>query len=632
MHDPAWARNLRALSGNTVKWGDEQVRYTHFEIHNFKGAESVRLDLMSPPRGKVHTLVGLNESGKTTILEAINLLMYRESLAALELPGYAQRDPHDLIPISKRANFNGEISIKAGVSMSEADRQGIATRLRKEMNLAEITMSDTFEIHQTYKFNASRVAAPKPSVTWPKLNMKVRQVGKRKLESVKGGQWSTAVTIIRSMLPKIAYFPNFLFDFPDRIYLEKAPEEEEKHELYRSVLQDVLDALGEGLTIEEHVLARANSSEPFDKRSLESVLLKMGAHITKTVFSKWNTIFKRKATGKAIKVSINREGEGPWFLQLRLADNDEIYEISERSLGFRWFFAYLLLTQYRGFRQSDLSSVLFLFDEPASNLHPSAQTQLLDSFAQIPEGCGVIYTTHSHHLIKPEWLESAFVVKNEGIEYGVEDSDSTPRRTLVTVQRYREFAAQHPNQVTYFQPILDVLDYSPSKLQDVPAAVMLEGKGDYYVIRLMQQSLKAVEPAVLMPGGGASGLDTVIQLYIGWARDFVILLDSDQEGHRQRDRYVEKFGGLLRSRIVLLHEINDAWKGKSIEGLFEKGELLTIQQEVYPTATQFTKTHFHRAVQELVVTRRCVVVGERTIEHFKNLLQTLQERLVKLAL
>lgn len=48
------------------------MRYTSFEIENFKGIRSLRLDLDSTPKSQVYTLVGLNESGKTTILEAID--------------------------------------------------------------------------------------------------------------------------------------------------------------------------------------------------------------------------------------------------------------------------------------------------------------------------------------------------------------------------------------------------------------------------------------------------------------------------------------------------------------------------------------------------------------------------------
>src|SRR5207247_5301822 len=95
--------------------GDRAMRYTHFTVKNFKGIEHVHLNLEKAPKSRVHTLVGLNESGKTTVLEAIDRLAYRESLDALEPEGFAQADVHDLIPIAKRANFNGEIIIEASV-------------------------------------------------------------------------------------------------------------------------------------------------------------------------------------------------------------------------------------------------------------------------------------------------------------------------------------------------------------------------------------------------------------------------------------------------------------------------------------------------------------------------------------
>jgi hypothetical protein len=108
------------------------MRYLYFDIRNFKGIEHVRLDLSKAPQSRIHTLIGLNESGKTTILEAIDRWSYREALDALSVPGYAQQDVHDLIPISKRGNFNGKISITAGVALDGGDQSQIAKILRIE--------------------------------------------------------------------------------------------------------------------------------------------------------------------------------------------------------------------------------------------------------------------------------------------------------------------------------------------------------------------------------------------------------------------------------------------------------------------------------------------------------------------
>jgi ABC-type dipeptide/oligopeptide/nickel transport system ATPase subunit len=59
---------------------------------------------------------------------------------------------------------------------------------------------------------------------------------------------------------------------------------------------------------------------------------------------------------------------------------------------------------------------LFLLDEPASNLHSSAQAELLESFEKPLDRCSLIYTTHSHHLINVRWLDTAYVGKNAAVD------------------------------------------------------------------------------------------------------------------------------------------------------------------------------------------------------------------------
>jgi len=603
------------------------MRYTHFEICNFKGIEKVRLDLVRPPQLRIHTLIGLNESGKTTILEAIDRLSYRESLEALSPPGYGQPDVHELIPIAKRANFNDSITIEAGCEIEDRDQRTIRELARKEYGITITEEIKPFTITQSYKFAASRLEPNQPKNTWAfeVTGLKPQQ---RRPSLLSGESWQQVVTVVKTMLPRIVYFPNFLFDFPDHIYLEEPPSDVEKHEFYRDVLQDVLDAIGDKTTLTEHVLARAKSVEDFDKKSLQSVLLKMGSHITQTVFSNWDKIFKRPAGKKEIVVDIDKDSRGAWFLHLRLKEGPEYYEISERSLGFRWFFTYLLLTQYRGFRRQGPKDVVFLLDEPASNLHPSAQTQLLDSFRSLREGCAVIYTTHSHHLIKPEWLDGAFVVKNEGLHYTEDDDRYTAKKTLITLSRYREFAIKQPQQTTYFQPVLDVLDYRPTYLENVPDVIMVEGKNDFFTLRYMSGRLGTTPSLHFLPGSGSGSLDPVIRLYIGWARNFIILLDSDAEGVKQKDRYSSLFGPLVKERVFTLGDLDASWNGKCLEKLFGSDDALTIQKTVYPDAQKLNKTHLCRALQELTLTNGPVALSTETISRFSALLGLLRDRLV----
>lgn len=625
------------------------MKYTFFEIDNFKGIKHVRLDFDAHPHSKIYTLVGLNESGKTTVLEAIDYLGAQSdevktlTSPVISSPSYSSKDPRDLIPMGQRDNFNGDIEIEAGFEFDGADNKKLRKFLEDELSCELEEDITDFTISKKFSFEDSELQPPTASSLWS-LRPKVRRftkttTGKRraskKIQTLSANgetkaDWHKVVNFVKTLLPSVVYFPNFLFDFPDKIYLEESttftPDEQNKHRTYRTILQDVLDSMSTGstgMTLSKHVVERAKSDDRHDTQALESVLLKMEGDITRTVFENWDKIFARKVGDKRIAVRWDKDDVG-WFLQLRLKDSTNIYKISERSLGFRWFFAFMLLTQYRGFRKDAPDNVLFLLDEPASNLHPSAQRQLLDSFGKMPN-CSIVYTTHSHHLINPAWLESTFVVKNAGLDYD-SDQDYSANDTDITLERYRTFADNYPNQTTYFQPVLDVLDYRLSELENVPDVAMVEGKNDFHTLKLLHKLLGRKDQVNLMPGAGAGNLADVIRLYIGWGRDFIVLLDSDAAGVREQKRYEELFGASVNGRLFSLADANPEWT-KSLESLFDEANRLTIQQMIYPDDAKFNKTHFNRAVQEIFLTDREIELSQATKDNFNRLFDFFAEKL-----
>lgn len=603
------------------------MKHKSFTIKNFKGVEKVRIDFDAQPRSRVYTLVGLNESGKTTILEALNFFTYKtENLDPLDLPGYSIKDVHELIPISKRSNFNETISIGVEFEMDEEDNEKLKQYPLKENGFELTQLIKDFLIEQVYQFNDSKIVENQPKVFWA-INFKGKRGRSKAVKELSGEDWQKAIRYVSTLLPSVLFFPNFLFEFPDKIYLETVAEEPEKHEFYRTILQDVLDAVGKHHKLDRHVLDRAKSDDRNDWRALDSVLLEMGTNITSTVFGSWNRIFRRRIGNKEIAVKCDKDEKGKWYLQLRLRDGSELYAISERSLGFRWFFTFLLLTQYRGFRKGSSRNTLFLFDEPASNLHPSAQSQLLESFGKFPDSCSIIYTTHSHHLVNPNWLEGTYVVKNEGLDYDAEEDNYNAKNTSVTLHKYRNFAANHPNQTTYFQPVLDVLDYRPSELENVPSVVMVEGKNDFYTLKYFQDKVSQTSRDInLMPGTGSGSLDNVIRLYVAWGRKFIVLLDSDKAGLEQKKRYEDMYGVLVQDRIFSLRDIDSTWT-KEMESLISEDDRRVIQSLAYPDSKKFNKTHFNRAIQELYLTNQRPNLMTVTVDRFEKLLGFCAERL-----
>jgi len=605
------------------------MRYTRFDISNFRGIINAHLPLSGKPESRVHTLVGLNESGKTTILEAINDFSYKtETLDALELEGYRITDQHSLIPISKRANFNDSVEISATIELNAEDEKKIARQLKSAQGIRLTKPIGKFTIIRKVVFANSRYD-PKESTNLWLIKVIGKMPNQRNLQNlVKGPSWPVVYNTMLPFIPSILFFPNFLFEFPERIYLDPATQGEVS-KFYRVLLQDILDSLCNDTDVETHILERAQSGTPNDRQNLDGLLLEMSRHVTDAIFSAWDKMFHQRMTQKRVVISCEQDDKNKYYINFRLEDNDGFYQIRERSLGFRWFFVFLLLTHYRARRKRGSSDVLFLFDEPASNLHQTAQKQLLHSFDGLSKGCHIIYTTHSHHMINPSWLESTFVVKNKGLEYGKDAIEYSAKKTDITVTKYREFASKHPDQTNYFKPILDVLEYSPSSLENVPNVVMVEGKTDYYLLTLLARTIGEESGLYFLPGNGAGSLDCPIQLYSGWARSFIVLLDADEEGEKQRTRYIDKFGLIMSDRIFLLSKVLNDSSIRGCETLLRPEERISLQQQAYPDERKYKKDHFHRAAQEILVAGGTVTLSEPTIERVRTLIEALREHLSK---
>lgn len=605
------------------------MKFTYFEIKEFRGIQKTRLELSAIPNSHIYTLVGLNESGKSTILEAINHFTYKnESLDPLELPGYSIRDMHSLIPIASRSNFNKETIFEFGLELDEEDEKNIAQYMLKTHGFTLARTIKKITIERKIGFKDSKYNSDLRKNLWT-ISLLGRTKGKRNNIDLPSEDtiWQETVKFIQTLMPSVLYFPNFLFEFPDRIYLEDGVDKSQaqKSEFYRLILQDILDATNKNANLKTHILDRAKSGDANDKRNLEVLLLEMGRSVTDVVFGTWNKIFHQSTGLKKIIIKHGCDEFQKHYLEFKIEDTDGYFLINERSLGFRWFFVFILLTQYRGFRKSH-NNVLFLFDEPASNLHPSAQTQLLKSFEKLSKNCRIIYTTHSHHLINPEWLESAFVVKNEGLEYGDSEMNYNANKTNIKVTRYREFAVKHPNQTDYYRPILDVLDYIPSKFDPIPNVIMVEGKNDYYVMSYMQSLLKNKELHIL-PGTSSSNLESPIRLYSAWGKQFLVLLDSDGEGEKQKIRYEEIFESLLANRVFTLSDIDASWKNGEMELLISDADKLMIQKLAYVNEDLVSKKHFNRAVQELLLKKTKVEISQEIEANFQKLFTFLATKL-----
>jgi hypothetical protein len=385
-----------------------------------------------------------------------------------------------------------------------------------------------------------------------------------------------------------------------------------------------LKAVDPRLNVEVHILKRLKSNDKADEQNLESLLQRVEQHLNATILGEWRSIFGASFHGKRFRFSAKAGPDGRCYAEIKLADGASLFSLNERSAGFRWFFAFSLLVKYRTHRSDH---VLFLFDEPAANLHPRAQSQLLDGFALLSRQHQFIYTTHSHYLINPQWLEYTHIVKNDALDGTDNVFDVDPTSTSISVAKYKTFVGSHPDQQFYYKPVMDALEYSPSRLAPNSASVLIEGKTDYYCMEYFKALFFADQFSIrLFPGGGSGSLDALISLLSGWGVPFLVLLDGDDAGAKEQLRYEAKFEALVRGRIFSLANITVGASFKTIEKLFTAEDLELLRRTFYPTQSRLTKKLLHRAIQECLVGRRKLNFSAKCLSNFQDVIAALQEK------
>lgn len=606
------------------------MKYIEFNIKNYKGIKDERLKLDTLPEMKIFTLVGLNESGKTSVLEAINSFQN----------GIKNKD--SVIPKDKKMNFNDTVELSATTLLDENDEKIIKNLCQEKGFLLKEDISK-ITITRKLKYKNSKPEG-KGSVqsTWV-INLKGYKTTSRKkvierLYDVSEELWGEVTTYIeKSIFPRIILYSNFLFEIPPKIYLAKKNKDEAttpKHLLatddqYFLLIQDILDSLGRDLQVEDHLLNRYLSGESEDLDNINHVLSAMSAKVSEEVFQTWGRVSGIDINGREVTFgdSIKEDSDG-YYLELKVKEGAKTYLVQERSLGFRWFFAFLLFTQFRKFRKGDPENTLFLLDEPASNLHQTGQQELLTLLDSLTDKSTVIYSTHSHHLISPKWLPGAYIVKNEAINpdnKAITDVMSV-RATDIKVDRYFNFAAQHPNQSTHFQPILDVLAYKPSSLEQIPSIVIVEGKFDYYNFSYYSR-IKNID-LNFYPGNGAGSLDEIIALYLSWGRKFVVVLDADSAGHREKNRYIKQFGVIVEDSIFCLDDIKSEFKDYTTESLTLSDDRDAIVKKVYGDEAAYDKNLYNSALQKLYIDNDITTsFSGETLNNFKAVTDFVKEKL-----
>lgn len=602
--------------------------YKSFKINNFKGVDEVSVDLAN---NRIITLVGLNESGKTSVMESIT--WFYKMIKGFDP---TEQDLKGFRP--KGTAFTGTISISSTLILDNEDKKRIQEFWKKDLEKrTTLEIGDIFTY--TYSFQYEKH-------NWQKTERNV--AFKIKTTSANGdlsrkdnNNWQKLIAFIRkSIVPEILYYDDFILGIPDSIIFnetstgvdDQANEKNDSSIVWKLAINDILKSVDERFDFQEDVVDILDSDPDAATQRISEMENALNTKITE----RWSELFgKNKVNFKEIKLD-NKPLEGGLELSFKIKTKaNKIFNVNERSKGFQWFFSFLLFTE---FRKKRTKNILFLLDEPASNLHSTAQIHILNALEELSHDSLVIYSTHSHHLINPKWLSGAYICINENnsgevLQGGLNDLEGAK---IYTVSYYHYVGQGYgSDKISYFQPILDSLDYRPSTVEPVPEIVILEGKNDWYTFNYFSECiLKDKNKINFYPGAGCNKLDDIIRLYLSWGKNFIVLLDGDTGGLRAQTRYNKDFGPALKNRVFTLKDIfNKEWETEDLIGVMNQR---LIHDDVYGSGSyditkssnpQSLKSNLNYAINQLQFEKKELIMNNGTKDNFRKVITFVLEKL-----
>ena len=574
------------------------IKLTNIEILKYKSfttPQSVHIE------DDITVLVGMNESGKTSILECLAKTNYFETDEKFKFNQTLDYPRKELKSINKSDENPNAIICRYKLSKQLIDfiehLLGKGTWQGKD----EITVTSSYKDGATLisgvsinfeaflkHFNLSGISENlknelKSTLTISEFDELLTRFPEEseKLEPLKkyffkSSTWNTFIeryvytSLIKRHLPKFIYYDEY-YQLPSRIVLENFLDEGVELSDDLKTAKALLD------------LADININDIINTDDFEDFIAELEATealISDTLFQYWSAnqdlniefkIDKRTATaqrhvntnyGNATTVDTNIV-EHVLDIRVKNSKTRVSLPLQNRSKGFNWFFSFLVW--FNKIQADSNSKYILLLDEPGLNLHATAQADLLRFLESLVDKYQVIYTTHSPFMVETTKLNRVRTVFSDSDSSIV--SDSIQQKDPNTL---------FPLQAALGYDIAQNLFISKKNL-------LVEGVSDLLYLTTISEYLNANnrtglnEDITIVPTGGLDKVASFISLLRGSKLSIFCLLDSftDQKSQARFDSLtIQKI--ISDKNIKFFHDYLDNRKKADIEDIFTVDEYLQL--------------------------------------------------------
>lgn len=618
----------------------------------------------------VTCLVGKNESGKTTILQALHRLnpangsrlkfqlvgeypmaklarerggatdlepvsarfsLEERDFAALEKAGYPLPEGTP-ITITASRTYSNELRFGCEVEFSNLIRSVKADAGLNDEDLGRLLdAADMAELELAVNELARELRGSKQPARGNAV-AKVPELVRAEFGDYVDGEISSELNDeLTSLLPKFFYFSDYEI-LPGSVDL--------------SELAERLRGGGAIQDREETVLALLSMSgaEPSDFLdedyiSRKSELQSAAAELSQSVFAYWKSNQDLAVTFDTDMPVVGQDIQGRdirhRFLKIELRDDRHggvETNFDTRSAGFQWFFSFFAaFWKY----QSAPGTTIVLLDEPGTSLHGEAQRDFLAYISGgLAEQNQVVYTTHSQHMIDPAKYERLRAVHDQA-------SRSNP---LAGVEVTTVSLASDRDTLL---PIEAAIGYSVAQHLFLGSGrhLVVEGSSDFVYLErlsalLSKRGRAGLDPSLaIIPVGGIDNVAPFVAL-LGRRLEVSVLVDGPSSS-RQFDRIsrAAEAIGVPNTAIVRCSEAAESLPGSAdVEDLFLTDDYLWLYEAVFGAVdhSRLADTHepimkrltdafgsFDHAVVAHTLTERLTdfegIVSEQSLGNFEAL-------------
>ena len=321
-----------------------------------------------------------------------------------------------------------------------------------------------------------------------------------------------------------------------------------------------------------------------DKTSRQ--LAEASEKLTNILIDQWNQ-------GKSLKWFFNHTGSNGDTIRIQIQDpaiKGQYTRPSQRSSGFRTYFLLSMIVYARSQKTPDESHI-YLFDEPGTYLHPSAQLDLQRTFEAIADQSQLIYTTHSIFLISKNYPARNRVVSKAG------DGTKIDQRPFTK------------NWKSVRQSLGILLS---NNFLIAEKTLLVEGPSD---ARYFLDALKRMKAAgkidadlndlSIVDAGDSQNYIVMAKILLSEGRSIVALADGDSAGKKLQAQLKQICEAEINTKKLQIHLLQE---NRSSEDVF--ADITTIRKA--------TRSAFQKLIEDRLRTAKAGFDIEQAVERIKS--------------